>query len=105
MATLRKITSVAPKTSPNVAASTQAAADADVTLTNETVSVHPVRLARTAAGYTQQSLADTIGVTRQTVISIEAGDYGPSVILALRIARCCQTTVEELWGPTLDSVI
>jgi putative transcriptional regulator len=65
--------------------------------------VHPVRTARTAAGFTQQSLADTIGVTRQTIISIEGGEYAPSVILAIRIARWCNTTVEALWGQAADS--
>jgi putative transcriptional regulator len=48
-------------------------------------------------------LADAVGVTRQTVISIEAGDYAPSVLLALRIARACDATVEELWGPAVDA--
>jgi putative transcriptional regulator len=65
--------------------------------------LHPVRAARTAAGYTQQSLADTIGVTRQTIISIEGGEYAPSVLLAIRIARCCDSTVEALWGAAADA--
>jgi putative transcriptional regulator len=65
--------------------------------------IHPVRGARLAAGYTQQSLADAVGVTRQTVISIESGDYAPSVLLALRVARCCESTVEELWGAAADA--
>jgi putative transcriptional regulator len=64
---------------------------------------HPVRAARTAAGFTQQSLANAIGVTRQTIISIEGGEYAPSVILAIRIARICNTTVEALWGPAADA--
>lgn len=63
---------------------------------------HPVRTARIAAGFTQQSLADAAGVTRQTILSIEAGNYAPSVLLALRIARCCETTVEDLWGSATD---
>jgi putative transcriptional regulator len=67
--------------------------------------VHPVRVARTAAGFTQQSLADAIGVTRQTIISIEGGEYAPSVILAIRIARCCNTSVEDLWGPAADAAM
>jgi putative transcriptional regulator len=65
--------------------------------------VHPVRAARTAAGFTQQSLADAVGITRQTIISIEGGEYAPSVVLAIRIARCCSTNVEALWGPAADS--
>lgn len=65
---------------------------------------HPVRVARTAHGYTQESLAAAVGITRQTVISIESGDYAPSVVLAIRIARCVKVTVEELWGPAADAV-
>jgi putative transcriptional regulator len=65
--------------------------------------MHPVRAARTAAGFTQQSLGDAIGVTRQTIISIEGGEYAPSVILAIRIARVCNASVEELWGPAADA--
>jgi putative transcriptional regulator len=64
---------------------------------------HPVRVARTAAGFTQQSLADAIGITRQTIISIEGGEYAPSVVLAIRIARACHTDVETLWGPAADA--
>jgi putative transcriptional regulator len=68
-----------------------------------TSSLHPVRIARTGSGFTQQSLADAIGVTRQTIISIEGGEYAPSVILAIRISRCCNTSVEDLWGPAADA--
>ncbi len=46
---------------------------------------------------TQQELADRAGVTRQTIISIEKGNYSPSVELALRIARVFDTTVEALF--------
>ncbi len=65
--------------------------------------LHPVRVARTAAGFTQQSLADAVGITRQTVISIEGGEYAPSVVLAIRIARACSSDVETLWGPAADA--
>jgi putative transcriptional regulator len=65
---------------------------------------HPVRIARTAHGFTQETLANAVGITRQTVISIESGDYAPSVVLAIRIARCVQTTVEDLWGPAADAL-
>lgn len=53
---------------------------------------------------TQQQLADTVGVTRQTIIAIEAGKYAPSLPLAFRIARAFHTTVEDVFqypdGPT-----
>jgi len=43
-------------------------------------------------------LAEAVGVSRQTVIAIEQGDYAPSVFLALRLARVLTTTVEDLFG-------
>lgn len=45
----------------------------------------------------QQQLADMVSVSRQTVVSIERGDYAPSVKLALLLARKLGTTVEELF--------
>jgi len=45
----------------------------------------------------QQQLADLIGISRQTVVSIEKGDYAPSVKLALLLARKLETTVEQLF--------
>jgi len=46
---------------------------------------------------TQQELADSIGVTRKTINVIEAGNYSPSVILALNIAKFFDTPVEEIF--------
>jgi putative transcriptional regulator len=46
---------------------------------------------------TQQELADLVGVTRQTILSIEKGNYNPSVGLALRLAGVFGATVEELF--------
>jgi putative transcriptional regulator len=46
---------------------------------------------------TQQQLADRVGVTRQTIIAIEAGKYAPSLPLAFRIARAFNTTVEHVF--------
>ncbi|MCL4168958.1 UNVERIFIED_CONTAM: hypothetical protein GTU68_030492 [Idotea baltica] len=51
------------------------------------------------ADLTQAALAEQAEVSRQTVVSIEAGDYSPSVHLALRIAGLLDTTVEALFGP------
>ncbi len=48
---------------------------------------------------TQATLAEQVEVSRQTIVSIEAGDYSPSVHLALRIAAELDTTVELLFGP------
>jgi putative transcriptional regulator len=46
---------------------------------------------------TQQQLADKAGVTRQTILAIEAGKYAPSLPLAFRIARAFGTTVEDVF--------
>ena len=50
-----------------------------------------------ADGMTQQGLADRVGVTRQTILSIERGRYNPTVGLALRLAEVFQVTVEEIF--------
>jgi putative transcriptional regulator len=55
------------------------------------------RYRREAGGMTQEELADMVGVTRQTVISIEAGRYNPSVGLALRLAAAFGVRVEDLF--------
>jgi putative transcriptional regulator len=46
---------------------------------------------------TQQQLADKAGVTRQTIIAIEAGKYAPSLPLAFRIARTFNVSVEQVF--------
>jgi putative transcriptional regulator len=46
---------------------------------------------------TQQELADRVGVTRQTIIAIEAGKYAPSLPLAFRIARSFGVSVEQVF--------
>jgi putative transcriptional regulator len=46
---------------------------------------------------TQQALADRVGVTRQTILSIERGRYNPSVGLALQIANVFGVKVEDLF--------
>jgi putative transcriptional regulator len=46
---------------------------------------------------TQQDLADHAGVTRQTIIALEAGKYAPSLLLALRIARVFDVSVEDVF--------
>ncbi len=58
---------------------------------------NPVRARRRALRTTQAELAAAVGVSRQTVVSVEKGDYAPSVYLALRVARALESTVEELF--------
>lgn len=52
---------------------------------------------RKAAGLTQEQLAERVDVTRQTIIAIEKGNYVPSVLLALKIAKEFNTTVERIF--------
>ncbi len=55
------------------------------------------RLRFERGGMTQQALAETCGVTRQTIIALEAGRYAPSLELAFRIARAFGVGVEEVF--------
>ena len=52
---------------------------------------------RAARSMTQQELADTIGVTRQTVIAIEFDKYSPSLETAFRIARVFNVPLEQVF--------
>jgi len=55
------------------------------------------RLRFEADGMTQQELADLVGVTRQTVIAMEADRYAPSLEVAFRIARIFDVPVEAVF--------
>lgn len=46
---------------------------------------------------TQQQLADKAGVTRQTIIAIEAGGYSPSLPLAFKIAQTFGISIEDVF--------
>ena len=52
---------------------------------------------RKQSGVTQEQFAKSVGVSRQTVISIEKGNYVPSVLLALKIATFFGKKVEEVF--------
>lgn len=56
-----------------------------------------LRVERAIKNITQEDLANKIGVSRQTINSIEAGRYVPSTILALKIAKVFGKPVEELF--------
>ena len=56
-----------------------------------------VRELRTAAGLTQQQLADRVHVSSRTIISLEKELYNPSLLLAYRIAELFGVTVEDLY--------
>lgn len=59
--------------------------------------VNRVRELRVAAGLRQEDLAQHVGVSRQTVISIESGRYNPSLELAWKLSRTLGVTIEELF--------
>ncbi|MDX2432406.1 MAG: helix-turn-helix transcriptional regulator [Bacteroides sp.] len=46
---------------------------------------------------TQQQLADAVGVSRQTIVAIEKGNYSPSLELAFRLARIFSTPIQEVF--------
>ena len=56
-----------------------------------------LRVERARLRLTQQELAQQTGVTRQTIVAIEQGRFNPSVILALKMARVFNTSVETLF--------
>ena len=58
------------------------------------------RLRFDANEMTQQALADAVGVSRQTIIALEAGNYSPSLALAFRIARFFDKKIEEVFDYT-----
>lgn len=56
-----------------------------------------IKVARAVQNITQQQLADAVGVSRQTINSIESGKFVPSTMLALKMARIFNCKVEEIF--------
>ena len=52
---------------------------------------------RTTSGYTQEELGNRVGVSRQTIISIERYRYKPSLELAMKLAREPDVAVEDVF--------
>lgn len=52
---------------------------------------------RKSMGWRQEDLAELLDVSRQTIIAVENDKYNPSLELAMKMARCLKTTVEELF--------
>ena len=46
---------------------------------------------------TQDELADKVGVTRQTLLYLEKGKYNPSLVLAYKVAKALNSTIEEVF--------
>ncbi|WP_394121965.1 helix-turn-helix transcriptional regulator [Planococcus donghaensis] len=58
---------------------------------------HRIKELRTSFGYTQEQLSEKLGVSRQTIISIENGRYKPSLELAYKIAKLFQLRIEDVF--------
>ena len=58
--------------------------------------LNTIRECRRKTGFTQEELATEVGVSRQTIISIEKCRYKPSLELAMKIAICLKTKIEVL---------
>ena len=56
-----------------------------------------LKAARAAMDWSQQRLADTVGVSRQTINAIEMGDYNPTIRLCIAICRVLGKTLDELF--------
>ncbi|MCX6231941.1 MAG: helix-turn-helix transcriptional regulator [Bacteroidetes bacterium] len=56
-----------------------------------------IKVERAKLNLTQQDLADLVGVSRQTINSIEAERYIPSTTLSLKISKIFKTTVNEIF--------
>ena len=56
-----------------------------------------LKAARAAKDYSQQELADRIGVSRQTINAMEKGDYNPTILLCLAICHALDKTLDELF--------
>ena len=57
-----------------------------------------LKVARAEKNLSQEQLGSLAGVTRQTISSIETGQYNPSTLLALLLARCLDRRVEDLFS-------
>ena len=53
---------------------------------------------RILCGFTQETLAKAVGVSRQTIVSIEKGNYNPSLNLCKTICKELNKTLDELFG-------
>ncbi|NLV77677.1 MAG: helix-turn-helix transcriptional regulator [Tissierellia bacterium] len=52
---------------------------------------------RKLKGLSQEELADILGVSRQTISSLENGRYNPSILLAFKIARYFERSIEDIF--------
>lgn len=62
-----------------------------------------IKVFRAKDGYTQQELAKKIDVTRQTIISLEKGNYTPSLDLAFKLSELFKVPIEEIFYKVEDT--
>ena len=60
-----------------------------------------IRELRKEKNYRQEDLAKVLGVTRQTINAIENDKYDPTLLLAFKLAKVLETTVDALFEPDL----
>jgi len=58
---------------------------------------HRLKELRAENGWTQENLSERVGVSRQTIISIESGRYNPSLELAFKIAKAFRCKIEDVF--------
>ena len=59
-----------------------------------------LKAARTLAGMTQNDLAQSVNVSRQTLVAVESGNYNPSINLCVDICKVLGCTLDELFWQT-----
>ncbi len=57
-----------------------------------------LKVLRAEKEISQETLAKSVGVSRQTIIAIEGGDYSPSVALALKLAQYFSVKIEDIFS-------
>lgn len=58
---------------------------------------YKMKAKRAEYGYSQETLAKIVGVSRQTIILIEQGEYNPSLALCINICKALNTTLNDLF--------
>jgi putative transcriptional regulator len=68
-------------------------------MTEVSMSVTKMKIARVSKDLNQQQLAEICEVTRQTIGMIEAGKFNPSLALCIKIAKALDSSLDELFWP------
>lgn len=58
-----------------------------------------LKAARTLKGMNQAALAETVGVTRQTIVAVESGKYNPTINLCIDICKVLGVTLDQIFWP------